>query len=93
MLNGNQATIRTRHPLAGQRPGPLAGGSPGFADRPQRPRSLRRQRGDQPGDHRIRRHRPGQLRLSGQHRNISQAVTAHGQRDGQVGEDLPRAVA
>ena len=45
--------------------------------------------GDQPGDHRVGGHRPGQLRLGAQHRDIGQAVTAQRQRHGQVSDDLP----
>ena len=59
---------------------------------PQRPRRVRGQRADQPGDHRVRGHRPGQLRLGPQHRDIGQAVPAQRQRHGQVGQDFPRVV-
>ena len=89
MSTGIRRPVRARRALASQRPGPLTGGSAGLADRPQRPRRIRGQRADQPGDHRIRSHRPGQLRLGAQHRDISQAVPAQPQRHGQVGNDLP----
>ena len=48
--------------------------------------------GDQPGDHRVRGHRPGQVRLRAQHRDIGQAVTAQRHRHRQVRDDLPRIV-
>jgi hypothetical protein len=47
---------------------------------------------DQPGDHRVRRDRPGQFRLFPQHRDIGQAVTAQRDRGGQIRDDLPRVV-
>ena len=50
--------------VASQRPGPLPGRGPCVADRPQRPGRVRGQRADQPGDHRVGGHRPGQLRLA-----------------------------
>jgi hypothetical protein len=89
-VDGNQRPACTQCALAGQCPAP--GGGPGFADRPQRPRPLRRQRADQAGDDRVGGHRPAQLRLGAQHRDISQAATAQGQRHGKVGNDLPRVV-
>ena len=65
---------------------PLTGSGAGFADRPQRPGRVRGQRADQPGDHRIGGHRPGQLRLGAQHCDIGQAVPAQRQHHHQVGE-------
>ena len=44
----------------GQFPGPRPGGGPGCADGLQRPRRIAGQAGHQPGDHRIRSHRPEQ---------------------------------
>ena len=41
--------------------------------------------------HRIGRDRPGQAGLLAQHRDVSQAVTAHRDRGGQVRDDLPRS--
>ena len=47
---------------------------------------------DQPGYHRIGRHRPSQIRLPAQHRDIGQAVPAQRQRGGQVRHDLARVM-
>jgi hypothetical protein len=46
----------------------------------------------QPGDHRVRGHRTGQVRLCPQHRDIGQAVTAQGNGHRQVRDDLARIV-
>ena len=91
-VHRDQRRVPAGGAVAGQRPGAHAGCRPGPADRPQRPRALRGQRADQAGDHRIRRHRPRQLRLGAQHRDISQAVPTQGECHGQVGQDLPRVV-
>ena len=66
--------------------------TPRRPDRLHRPRRIRRQRGDQPRHHRVRRYRPGQLRLGAQHRNIRQAVPAQRQRHHQISNDLPRVM-
>ena len=47
---------------------------------------------DQPGHHRVRRDRPGQVRLLAQHRDVGQAVPAQRDRRGQVRDDLARVV-
>jgi hypothetical protein len=85
----HQPAIRARSVLPGQRPRPLPCRRPGGPDRLQRPRQVRRECADQPGHHRIGRHRPGQLRLLPQHRDIGQAVPAQRHRRGQVRDDLP----
>ena len=48
-------------------PGPRAGGGPRRPDSRQRPRRVAGQAGHQPGDHRVRGHRPEQFRLGAQH--------------------------
>jgi len=50
------------------------------------------QPGHQPGDHRVRGHRPEQPGLSAQHRRIGQAIPAQCQRHRQIRDDLPRIV-
>ena len=47
---------------------------------------------DQPGHHRVRRDRPGQVRLLPQHRDVGQAVPAQRDGGGQVRDDLARVV-
>ena len=47
---------------------------------------------DQPGHHRVRHDRPGQIRLLAQHRDIGQAVPAQRHRRGQVRHDLARVM-
>ena len=92
MSTVTSGAVRARGGVRGQRPGPVAGRGPGGADGLQRPRRVRGQLRDQPGDHRVRGHRPGQVRLRTQHRDIGQAVTAQGHGHGQVRDDLPRVV-
>ena len=84
--------VRAGRGVPGQRPGPLPRRRPRGPDRLQRPRQVRGQRADQPGHHRVRRDRPGQLRLLPQHRDVGQAVPAQRDRGGQVRDDLPRVV-
>ena len=91
-VHGDQAAARAGRGVAGQVPGPLPGGGPCRADGLQRLGRVAGQAGDQPGDHRVRGHRPGQLWLRPQYRHVSQAVAAQRHRDRQVGDDLPRAV-
>ena len=88
-IHRDQRPSPARRPIASQRPGSLTSGSARPADRFRRPRRVRRQRADQPRDHRVGRHRPGQLRLGAQHRDIGQAVPAQRQRHHQVSNDLP----
>ena len=84
--------VRAGRGVPGQRPRPLPRRRPRGPDRLQRPRQVCRQRADQPGHHRIRRHRPGQARLLPQHRDIGQAVPAQRHRRRQVRDDLPRVM-
>ena len=91
-VNGDQIAVSARRRVPGQCPGPLPGRGPGGADRFQRPRQVPGQQADQPGHHRVGRDRPGQLRLLPQHGDISQAVPAQRDGDGQVRDDLPRVV-
>jgi hypothetical protein len=86
------AAVAAGRGVPGQRPGPLTRCRPRRPDRRQRPRPARRQGLDQPGHHRVRRDRPGQIRLLAQHRDIGQAVPAQRQRRGQVGHDLAGVV-
>jgi hypothetical protein len=73
-------------------PSPLPRRRPRRPDRRQRPRPARCQGADQPGHHRIRGDRPGQIRLPAQHRDIGQSIPAQRQRCGQVRDDLVRVM-
>jgi len=73
---------------AGPHPGP--GRRPRGVDRRQRAVGVAGEGVDQPRHSRIRGHRTEHRRLRAQHRDIGQAVTAHRQRNRQIGHDLAR---
>ncbi|MGX1367446.1 plasmid stabilization system protein ParE [Streptomyces canus] len=84
--------VRIRRPLAGQLPDAGACFGPGSTDRRQ---SLLLGGGegvDEAGDRRVGGHRPEHSRLRPQHAGIREAVTAQGDRQGHVQEDLARIV-
>jgi hypothetical protein len=91
-IDRDQPAARTRGLLPGQRPRPFPRGRARRPDRRQSPRRVPGQLADQAGDHRVRRHRPEQLRLAPQHGHIGQAVPAQRQRDRQVRDDLAGVV-
>jgi hypothetical protein len=91
-IDRDQAAVSSGRGRPGQGPGPLAGRRPGRADRAQRPRGVRGQRGDQAGYHRVRGHGAEQGRVGPQHGGVGQAVAAQRQRHRQVRDHLPRAV-
>ena len=75
--------------IAGERPDPASDNNPGIIDRSQRRLRGRRQRVDQPRHRRIGGHPAEHRRLGPQQPDIGQAVTADGDADRQIQQDLP----
>lgn len=91
-VDDDQPAVTAGGVLPGQGPRSFPCCRAGGPDRLQCPLLVCGQGRAQPGDHRVRGHRPGELGLVTQRGDVGQAIPAQGERGGQVRDDLARAM-